>query len=282
MKGQASGRIRPPATASHSASRGRPSRYASTAHSVAAAKMGSLLPSAVLKNHQLVTAIVPAATTPASGPASRWPSTAAPARASSPPARATISHSAGAALPAKEKTVVATTGSGFHEGPSDVSSERCVMSRPQLIHAHGSNAIAHGSRSESAARPRAPAISQSAARELSRNGGEQQHEGGQQDDDQDRRERPQRPDLGGRAPGRDRRPVTNAPLRPRAERPCDERLGRVAGGGVLARRPPDPAAQPGERLRVELRPLDPAVAVAVAVAPVLHGRRLAGKPLRRP
>ena len=42
------------------------------------------------------------------------------------------------------------------------------MSRPQLIHAHGSNAIAHGSRSDSAARPSAPAISQSTWRELSR------------------------------------------------------------------------------------------------------------------
>jgi hypothetical protein len=109
------------------------------------------LPSAVLKNHHVLSAISTPATAPASAPPSRAPSTAAPATASSPPVRATSSHSAGAGSPVSDSGVVTTTGSGFHDGPPLVSSAKRLTSRPHTTHACGSNARAHGSNSETAA-----------------------------------------------------------------------------------------------------------------------------------
>ena len=41
-----------------------------------------------------------------------------------------------------------TTESGFHDGPPAVSSPSRVTSRPQMIHDHASNAIAHGASSD--------------------------------------------------------------------------------------------------------------------------------------
>ena len=61
------------------------------------------------------------------------------AKASSPPARATISHRPGApSSPNSANGVVNSTGSGFHDGPLVVTRSHCVISRPQMIHAHGS------------------------------------------------------------------------------------------------------------------------------------------------
>ncbi len=61
------------------------------------------------------------------------------ANASSPPAWAITSHSSGAASsPASANGVVNSTGSGFHDGPVRVSRSHSVISRPQMIHAHGS------------------------------------------------------------------------------------------------------------------------------------------------
>ena len=68
-------------------------------------------------------------------PLSRQATRAAPASASRPPARATISHSAGAAPPVSESGVVTTTGSGFHDGPALVSSESRSASLPHCSHA---------------------------------------------------------------------------------------------------------------------------------------------------
>ena len=49
------------------------------------------------------------------------------------------SHRFGAASsPKNEKTVVKNTGSGFHDGPLTVLRSRWPISRPQMIHAHGS------------------------------------------------------------------------------------------------------------------------------------------------
>ena len=44
-----------------------------------------------------------------------------------------------------------STGSGFHDGPLTVSRSRCMISRPQMIQAHGSYVGAEGSSSVSAA-----------------------------------------------------------------------------------------------------------------------------------
>jgi hypothetical protein len=44
----------------------------------------------------------------------------------------------GAAAPTSANGVVNSTGSGFHDGPSRVSSAPSVISRPQMIQAHGS------------------------------------------------------------------------------------------------------------------------------------------------
>ena len=109
------------------------------------------MPSAVLNSHQGESAITAAAADPGPAPASRAASANAPASASSPPARATISHSAGAAPPNRASGVVNSTGNGFHDGPVVVSSASRPTSRPQTDHASGSNASAHGRSSESAA-----------------------------------------------------------------------------------------------------------------------------------
>jgi hypothetical protein len=56
-----------------------------------------------------------------------------------PPARATRIHSVGAASsPSSEKGAVKKIGSGFHDGPFCVTRSSCMVSRPQMIHAHGS------------------------------------------------------------------------------------------------------------------------------------------------
>jgi hypothetical protein len=54
------------------------------------------------------------------------------------PARATSSHSAGAASPAGARRAVTATGSGLNAGPSTVSSRTAASSRPHSSHAHGS------------------------------------------------------------------------------------------------------------------------------------------------
>src|SRR3954469_7532819 len=56
--------------------------------------------------------------------------------------------------PKSENGVVSRTGSGFHDGPSTVERSRCRISRPQMIHAHGSYVGAEGTRNESAVSPR--------------------------------------------------------------------------------------------------------------------------------
>ncbi len=121
--------------------------------------MPSELPSAVLNSHHGDSAIAAVPATPAQRPPKCAASTNTPASASRPPARATISHSAGAAPPASANGVVNSTGNGFHDGPLEVSSAKCPLSRPHTIHAQGSKASAHGSSSESAARTSAAATS---------------------------------------------------------------------------------------------------------------------------
>ena len=46
---------------------------------------------------------------------------------------------------------MSSTGSGFHDGPSTVDRSRWTISRPQMIHAHGSYVGADGPSSDSAA-----------------------------------------------------------------------------------------------------------------------------------
>jgi hypothetical protein len=46
---------------------------------------------------------------------------------------------------------VSSTGSGFHDGPSTVERSRWRISRPQMIHAHGSYVGANGPIIDSAA-----------------------------------------------------------------------------------------------------------------------------------
>ncbi len=75
---------------------------------------------------------------PPAGRRAARPSRYAIAIASMPPARAITSHRFGAASPKNEKTVVKNTGSGFHDGPLTVLRSRLPISRPQMIHAHGS------------------------------------------------------------------------------------------------------------------------------------------------
>ena len=108
------------------------------------------MPSAVLNAHHGESAITAAAATPAQRPPRRVASVNAPASASSPPARATISQSAGAASPKSASGVVNRTGNGFHDGPLDVSSASRPVSLPHTTHAQGSNASAHGRSSDSA------------------------------------------------------------------------------------------------------------------------------------
>src|SRR4051812_5415753 len=79
--------------------------------------------------------------------------------ASNPPARATISHSSGAASPNTEKPVVNSTGSGFQDEPDVVSSEKCSTSRPHTIHDHESWVGTDGSSSDSAASTKQPSTS---------------------------------------------------------------------------------------------------------------------------
>ena len=50
--------------------------------------------------------------------------------------------------------MVKMTGSGFHDGPVFVTRSRCAISRPQMIHAHGSYVGTDGSRRLSAASPK--------------------------------------------------------------------------------------------------------------------------------
>ena len=70
--------------------------------------------------------------TPADAPASRRASRNVKAKASSPPAWATTSHSSGAQRsPASENGAVKKTGSGFHDGPVRVSRSRWTISAPR-------------------------------------------------------------------------------------------------------------------------------------------------------
>ena len=158
-----------------------------------------------------------------------------------------ISHSCGAMLPNSANTDVKTTESGFHEGPPAVSSPSRVTSRPQMIHDHASNAIAHGISRLSAETTSAAATTTAGRRTRSRKAGDQQHEGDEQDQDDDRGHAAQRPHLGVAAPGGDRRARAGARGRRAARGPQGGRLvvrGRrvVAVGGA---RPEvgDPRAQ---------------------------------------
>ena len=54
------------------------------------------------------------------------------------PARATISHRSGWALPNSANTVVNSIGSGFHDGPPAVCRSKWMISWPHTSHAHGS------------------------------------------------------------------------------------------------------------------------------------------------
>src|SRR5215207_7616459 len=72
------------------------------------------------------------------------------------PARATSSHSVGAASPARASGVVISTGSGFQAGApgTTVDSSRWSSSRPQTIHPHESVVGFDGTSSESPATTR--------------------------------------------------------------------------------------------------------------------------------
>ncbi len=129
---------------SASAPRRRPLRWATTAQVTDAASRPSEFPSAVLYSHQGESAVAATAAAPAQRPPSRVASVNAPASPSSPPARATISHSAGVAEPNSASGVVNSTGNGFQDGPLVVSSASRPTSRPHTDHAHGSNASAYG------------------------------------------------------------------------------------------------------------------------------------------
>ena len=97
------------------------------------------MPRAKLRMNSSATTSPATATTPATQPASRCASRNVNAKASSPPAWAITSHSSGAQRsPVSANGVVNSTGSGFHDGPVRVSSAPSVISRPQMIHAHGS------------------------------------------------------------------------------------------------------------------------------------------------
>ena len=101
--------------------------------------MPSELPRKKLRMNSSARISEPAAISPATGPARRLPSRKAIANARMPPARATTSHSSGApSSPARLNGVVKITGSGFQLGPVVVTRSRCAISRPQMIHAHGS------------------------------------------------------------------------------------------------------------------------------------------------
>src|SRR4051812_32016998 len=69
------------------------------------------------------------------------------------------SQSSGAASPNNENGVVNRTGSGFHEEPDVVSSERWSTSRPHTIHDHESCVGTDGPSSHSAASTKQPATS---------------------------------------------------------------------------------------------------------------------------
>src|SRR3954464_5067692 len=61
--------------------------------------------------------------------------------------------------PNTEAGAVKSTGSGFHDEPEVVSSERCSTSRPQTIHDHESWVGTDGSASDSAASAKQPSTS---------------------------------------------------------------------------------------------------------------------------
>src|SRR3954465_3422698 len=95
-------------------------------------------------------------TTPAQRAAIRYANTTA----SSAPARTTTNQSPGAtSSPNSEKTVVKSTGSGFHEDPDIVSRSRGATSRPQMIHDHGSLPGGDARISDSAASTTQPSTS---------------------------------------------------------------------------------------------------------------------------
>jgi hypothetical protein len=52
--------------------------------------------------------------------------------------RTISSHRTGAASPASDSGAAISTGSGFHDGPLEVSRPSCASSRPQTSHAHAS------------------------------------------------------------------------------------------------------------------------------------------------
>jgi hypothetical protein len=81
-------------------------------------------------------------------------------QASRPPARAIISQRYGAVWsPKSEKGTVKRIGSGFQEGPPSVTRSRCAISRPHMIHAHGSYVGVDGMTSVTAATARQIAMS---------------------------------------------------------------------------------------------------------------------------
>jgi hypothetical protein len=90
-----------------------------------------------------IAAVTPAASRrPLPPPAIRAATLNASNSERSPPARATTIQSAtgtpASSFESGATTVVNMTGSGFHEGPPVVSSEKWAISRPHTSHAHGS------------------------------------------------------------------------------------------------------------------------------------------------
>ena len=84
-----------------------------------------------------------------------------------PPARATTTQRAGgmrsSTAESGANSVVTATGSGFHDGPAVVSSERWAISRPQTSHAQGSKLGSEGPHRDPAAISKQAAIQRAIA-----------------------------------------------------------------------------------------------------------------------
>src|SRR3954451_22677602 len=135
-----------------------PSRWRSIAPSTSPVLNGSTLPCPRKRNQSAPTRNR-AAATPAGQPPKRLAIRNANRTASSPPARAVMTQSPGAASPNSDQTVVNSTGSGFHEDPAVVLRSRCATSLPHTIQDHESCVGTDGSSSDSAASAKQPATS---------------------------------------------------------------------------------------------------------------------------
>ena len=142
-------------------SRWRPARWRSTAQRARAASIGAVWPSRTSRRKRGP----PSGERSSSGRRRRRPRVAPSGEAPEPegrrrggsrgsPARAGQRKDPGdrrGATQPRLRTAVATTGSGFHDGPPiGVQIDRCATSRPQTSQAHGSKAMAAGRRRASA------------------------------------------------------------------------------------------------------------------------------------